>query len=177
MDAAHREIFAQPVSAADRAKLTSVVRDGLPSPSRVGDVLRKDFIDDYLFGRMEANHVPHAGLATDAEFLRRITLDLTGQIPDAQAVREFLKDAGLDKRERLIEALLGSEAYLDYWTYLVRGPLPYRARGLGGRRGSVRPLDSRAAQSQSSLRSNGERKCSPRRARTTRSANPGLTSS
>jgi hypothetical protein len=46
--------------------------------------------------------------ASDAEFLRRITLDLTGTIPTAAGARAFLKDTAADKRARLIDRLLAS---------------------------------------------------------------------
>lgn len=49
-----------------------------------------------------------AALASDAEFLRRITLDLTGTIPTAEAARAFLKDQSPQKREALIDRLLAS---------------------------------------------------------------------
>jgi hypothetical protein len=44
----------------------------------------------------------------DAEFLRRIYLDLTGTIPTADEARAFLKDATPNKRQRLIDRLLNS---------------------------------------------------------------------
>jgi hypothetical protein len=46
--------------------------------------------------------------ADDAEFIRRVFLDLTGSIPPAADVRAFLKDAAADKREKLIDRLLAS---------------------------------------------------------------------
>ena len=49
-----------------------------------------------------------AGPASDEEFLRRATLDLTGTIPTSLQARAFLKDAALDKRARLIDRLLAS---------------------------------------------------------------------
>lgn len=49
-----------------------------------------------------------APLASDAEFLRRITLDLTGCIPTAEQARAFLADSAVDKRVKLIERLLAS---------------------------------------------------------------------
>ncbi|HKI37804.1 MAG TPA: DUF1549 domain-containing protein [Gemmataceae bacterium] len=52
-----------------------------------------------------------APLAADAEFLRRITLDLTGTIPTAADTRAFLKDTTPDKRARLIDRLLASPEY------------------------------------------------------------------
>ena len=49
-----------------------------------------------------------APLASDAEFLRRVYLDLTGTIPTADEARAFLKDMAADKREALIDRLLAS---------------------------------------------------------------------
>ncbi len=52
-----------------------------------------------------------APAASDAEFLRRVTLDLTGTIPTAAEARAFLKDPAPDKRARLIDRLLASPEY------------------------------------------------------------------
>jgi hypothetical protein len=49
--------------------------------------------------------------ASDAEFLRRIYLDLTGTIPTSEAARAFLKDSSSDKRAQLIDRLLNSPEY------------------------------------------------------------------
>src|SRR5262245_22838716 len=42
-----------------------------------------------------------AALASDAEFLRRVSLDLTGTIPTSAEARSFLQDPAPDKRQRL----------------------------------------------------------------------------
>jgi hypothetical protein len=55
-------------------------------------------------------HAP-APPATDAEFVRRIYLDLTGKVPSVGQAREFLTDKSLDKRARLIDELLNSPEY------------------------------------------------------------------
>ena len=52
-----------------------------------------------------------APLADDAEFLRRIALDLTGTIPTAGEARTFLKDPSPDRRAKLIDRLLASPGY------------------------------------------------------------------
>ena len=56
-----------------------------------------------------------APAASDALFLRRATLDATGQLPTADQARAFLADARPDKRARLIDDLLDRPAYADYW--------------------------------------------------------------
>lgn len=55
--------------------------------------------------------VAPAARSDDAEFLRRIYLDLTGVAPTSAQAREFLDDQAADKRERLIQRLLDSPAY------------------------------------------------------------------
>jgi hypothetical protein len=52
-----------------------------------------------------------AAISSDAEFLRRIYLDLTGKIPTADEARAFLKDNAPNKRELLIDRLLASAEY------------------------------------------------------------------
>ena len=58
-----------------------------------------------------------AALAADAEFLRRITLDLNGTIPAAEETRTFLADKSADKRIRLIDKLLANPAYARRMTW------------------------------------------------------------
>ncbi len=69
-----------------------------PLHSRIDAVLAKSQIG------------PAAPEANDAEFLRRITLDLTGRIPSTEAARKFLDDQSPGKRGKLIEELLNSPA-------------------------------------------------------------------
>lgn len=52
-----------------------------------------------------------APLADDAEFLRRIYLDLAGRIPTAQEYRAFVDDKRADKRAVVIDALLAGSEY------------------------------------------------------------------
>ncbi|MCS7046526.1 MAG: DUF1549 and DUF1553 domain-containing protein, partial [Gemmataceae bacterium] len=54
---------------------------------------------------------PVAGPASDAEFLRRVYLDLSGIIPTAAQARAFLADQSPDKRSKLIDHLLASDGY------------------------------------------------------------------
>jgi hypothetical protein len=67
----------------------------------------------------EAKVVP-VGPADDAEYLRRLSLDLVGKIPTASEAREFLEDPAPDKRARLVEKLLASPTYTARATELWR---------------------------------------------------------
>jgi Protein of unknown function (DUF1549)/Protein of unknown function (DUF1553) len=63
-------------------------------------------IDQLIEARWAEKGVKPAPIADDAEFMRRIYLDLTGRIPYTMKVRDFLADKDPNKREKLIEDLL-----------------------------------------------------------------------
>jgi hypothetical protein len=73
-------------------------------------------IDRYLFAAMQANGVAPAETTNDFEFIRRVTLDITGRIPTPARVVSFTSDPSPDKRKRLIDELLASPEYTDKWT-------------------------------------------------------------
>ena len=72
----------------------------------------------HIEARLKEQHLKPSKRSTDAEFLRRVHLDLTGTIPTADEVLKFLKDGSKNKREKKIDSLLGSELYVQYWTRL-----------------------------------------------------------
>ncbi len=73
-------------------------------------------IDKYLFAAMQEKGVTPAEPATDYEFIRRVTLDLTGRIPDPQRVLSFVNDSNPDKRLNLVNELLAKPEWVDKWT-------------------------------------------------------------
>jgi hypothetical protein len=77
---------------------------------------RANFIDDGVLQTLELLRVPVSPRADDAAFLRRVCLDLTGRLPEPAEIREFLADSSSDKRARLVDRLLSSDAFADYWT-------------------------------------------------------------
>jgi hypothetical protein len=72
-------------------------------------------IDQIIAARWAANGVQPAPLADDAEYLRRIYLDLAGRIPRAFEVREFLDDDATDKRQRVVQRLLEDPDYVHHY--------------------------------------------------------------
>ena len=125
----HGSLFDRPKSK-EAAELTDRLIGSEPD-AEPGRVERRNFIDDHIFGKIERDGVPHAPLATDTEFLRRVTLDLTGRIPARSEVRAFLADDDLNKRDKLIDRLLGSEEYAEKWAYYFMDL--FRANGKMGR--------------------------------------------
>jgi hypothetical protein len=116
----------------DAGVKTERLASGLPKQTTPAQrILRRNFIDDHIFGKMERDGIPHAPLASDQEFFRRVTLDLTGRIPTSTDVVSFLNDTTPDKRSRLIDRLIGSPAFVDKWSYFYMDLL--RANGKMGR--------------------------------------------
>ncbi len=90
--------------------ITRPVSDYPPVP-------RRNFIDDHVFDKLRRLHVIPSELSSDEEFLRRVCLDVTGTLPPSDRVRNFLTDQSPEKRDRLLEILLESPEYVDYWTF------------------------------------------------------------
>lgn len=67
--------------------------------------------------------------SSDAEFLRRASLDLIGRVPTRAEVEAFLADADPDKRAGMIDTLLSSEEFAGHWAGIwVDTLLPSDAR-------------------------------------------------
>lgn len=81
------------------------------------EVESRNFIDDFVFAKLRRFHILPSPLSGDSEFLRRICLDLTGTLPPAHRVREFLANKDPQKREKLIRILLDTPEFVDYWTW------------------------------------------------------------
>ncbi|MFO0950925.1 MAG: DUF1549 and DUF1553 domain-containing protein [Isosphaeraceae bacterium] len=76
---------------------------------------RRNFIDEELFKRLASLKVPPSPPASDAAFLRRVSLDLTGEQPQPDVVRQFLADKDPDKRLKLVDRLLASHEFVQFW--------------------------------------------------------------
>jgi len=78
-------------------------------------------IDQLLAARQAANGVKPTRPADDAEFLRRVSLDLGGRIPRLNVqVQQWLADTSPEKRRQLVDRLLASQQYVDHFTNVWR---------------------------------------------------------
>ncbi|RME04688.1 MAG: DUF1549 domain-containing protein, partial [Deltaproteobacteria bacterium] len=73
----------------------------------------ENFIDEYIFGKMAEDGIPHAPLAGNATFVRRAYLDLTGRIPTVEALEGWLAQGEELDRGALIDSLIESDAFVD----------------------------------------------------------------
>ncbi|HZW30911.1 MAG TPA: DUF1549 domain-containing protein, partial [Isosphaeraceae bacterium] len=87
------------------------------STAEYPQVQGRNFIDDHVFAKLRKMRIVPAPLAGDEEFLRRVCLDLTGTLPPPERTRAFVVDRDPDKRDKLIEVLLDSPQFVDFWTY------------------------------------------------------------
>ncbi|MYK17118.1 DUF1553 domain-containing protein [Candidatus Poribacteria bacterium] len=75
-------------------------------------------LDRHINAVLKTEGLQASKRSEDTEFLRRIYLDMTGKIPTPEEVLDFLKDGSPSKRQRKIDTLLESEAFINYWTRL-----------------------------------------------------------
>jgi hypothetical protein len=73
-------------------------------------------IDELVVQKLRKLGEVPSDVSTDAEFLRRVSLDLTGTLPTAAEVERFLGDSSPTKRADKIEQLLKTPAYAAWWT-------------------------------------------------------------
>jgi hypothetical protein len=87
------------------------------APIGADDFPEANFIDHHIRAELVRLRVPASPLSSDAEFLRRVHLDVTGRLPTPEVARAFFAEApSAEKRQRVIEDLLQSDAFVDFWT-------------------------------------------------------------
>jgi Protein of unknown function (DUF1549)/Protein of unknown function (DUF1553) len=74
-----------------------------------------NLVDREVDTRVHALGIAPSGPASDAEFLRRVTLDVIGSLPSPEEVRAFLDDRSPDKRSRKIDTLLAHPMHAALW--------------------------------------------------------------
>ncbi len=97
---------------------------------------RWNYIDDYVLDTLNTLQLPVAAQVDDAAFARRLYLDLTGRLPTSSQIESFLGDSRREKRQILIDELLDSEEYVDFWTYRIGKLLRIKPNGKGAGRSS-----------------------------------------
>lgn len=90
--------------------------DDLPPPS--------NYVDKHIFTKLKAVGMPPSEICSDSTFIRRVSLDITGRLPTVKATKAFLADQDPAKRDKLIDQLLDSPEYADFfankWSALLR---------------------------------------------------------
>ena len=108
--------------------LTAILAAGISAAAFAQDRPLRDAIDAEIAAAWQREKITPAELAGDAEFLRRVHLDLVGVIPTYDESIAFLGDGADDKRQRLIDRLLDDPRYAqqqaDIWDLVLFGRNP-----------------------------------------------------
>ncbi|HXH23857.1 MAG TPA: DUF1553 domain-containing protein [Vicinamibacterales bacterium] len=120
-------------STSGRAEASALTEKLRPSSGAgaMAAVPRRNFIDDYIFSKMERDGIPHAPLASDEEFFRRVHIDLTGRIGSDEELRRFVASTDPDKRDKLIDRLVTTQPYKAKWTYFFNDIFKPHANRVG----------------------------------------------
>ena len=114
----------------------------LPVSDRVGArfpaVKTRTKVDELVIAKLRKTGILPSEICTDAEFLRRASLDVTGTLPTAREVEAFAKDTAPDKRARKVDELLSRPAYAAWWTtklcdFTGNNPRHIRANAANGK--------------------------------------------
>lgn len=75
-----------------------------------------NFVDKTVFAKLKTFGILPSEICSDADFVRRVNLDLCGVLPDGAAVTAFIADKDPTKRAKLVDSLLERPEYADFWT-------------------------------------------------------------
>ncbi len=92
-----------------------------------------NYIDKLVNTKLQRMKILPSEVCSDAEFLRRASLDLTGQQPKPEKVLSFIADSTptREKREKLVDELLGSKGYVQTWANKWADLLQCNSENLG----------------------------------------------
>jgi hypothetical protein len=104
----------------------AVFRAVVPRPGAAVafDFPPKTVVDTHTAAKWRALNIAPSAACTDDQFIRRVSLDLTGTLPTADAVKRFAADADPNKRDKLVDRLLDSPEYSYFfankWADILR---------------------------------------------------------
>ncbi|HEY7428923.1 MAG TPA: DUF1549 and DUF1553 domain-containing protein [Gemmataceae bacterium] len=108
---------------ASAAGLNAARASSLPDGAKLDSRALARHIDEAIDGRLRADKVAPSPGCDDAEFVRRVYLDITSHIPSAEKAAAFLDSREPDKRAKLIDELLANTDYgkhqADIWQALL----------------------------------------------------------
>lgn len=79
------------------------------------DVPANNYIDELVYDKLKKLRIQPSELCTDAEFIRRASLDVCGVLPTSAEADKFIADADPTKREKLVDTLLARKEFVELW--------------------------------------------------------------
>lgn len=121
-------LAASPTPGPDKAPIAPETWQNAPvSPLQAGE------IDQLIDRELQRLNIKAAPLTTDEQFLRRVTLDLTGRLPLPADVDEFVASKDPQKRAKMIDQLLASDEFARHWAIYWREVISSRIQNFQGR--------------------------------------------
>lgn len=74
-----------------------------------------NYIDELVGAKLNKVRLLPSGICTDEEFLRRVTIDVTGMLPTEEEYLQFMADADPAKRAKLIDRLVEKKEFSEIW--------------------------------------------------------------
>jgi hypothetical protein len=89
--------------------------------------------DELVAAKWERMKIQPSGVCNDSDFLRRVYLDLTGLPPSVDELKAFLADTTpmREKRDAVVDRLIGSPDFVEYWTNKWADKLQVNSKFLG----------------------------------------------
>jgi hypothetical protein len=78
-------------------------------------VEERNYIDTLIDNKLKKLRIAPSAVCTDEEFLRRVSLDITGMLPTVTEHDQFLANTDPQKRAKLVDALLQRPEFADIW--------------------------------------------------------------
>ncbi len=74
-----------------------------------------NYIDELVGAKLLKLRILPSELCSDEEFIRRVTIDISGTLPTAEEFNAFMSDTAADKRGKVIERLLARKEFSEIW--------------------------------------------------------------
>lgn len=92
-------------------------------------IAEKNYIDTFVDAKLKKLRIIPSDVCTDEVYLRRAYIDVIGMLPTAEEHDRFVGDADPQKREKLIDELLGRKEFVDMWVMKWAELLQIRSGG------------------------------------------------
>ena len=75
----------------------------------------KNYIDELIHDKLRKLRINPSEVCSDEEFLRRVTLDITGKLPTIEEYEQFVASTDPNKRDALVDDLLDRKEFVELW--------------------------------------------------------------
>ncbi len=93
------------------------------------DVPENNYVDTHVFNKHKKLRMIPSELCSDEVFIRRVFIDIVGQLPTAEEFNKFMASKEPDKRDLLVDELLGRKEFVEMWVMKFSELLQIRSDG------------------------------------------------